>query len=91
MKRQYKWVKKKFKELKILLGNKCIYCGIDKELEFAHVRKTELSGRSRGTYKRYYDIKNNIDCYRLMCEGCHKKRDEWKKMINEPEYYGNPF
>ena len=61
-------VNKKFLELKILFGGKCHFCNENYLLEFAHVKETKLTGRSRGKIKRYYDIKNNIMCYLLTCK-----------------------
>jgi len=90
-KRQMKWLRKKWDELMLLYGGKCNECGSINNLQFAHVRKTKLNGSSRGKWKRYYDIINNLDCYRLKCAECHNSFDEYKKLIDEPEYWGNPY
>lgn len=75
-KRQVEWLKKKFIELKNLYGNKCAICKKEGDyLEFAHVKETELNGRGRGMWKRYYDIVNNLDSYRLMHKDCHEYYD----------------
>ena len=71
----------------LFYGSRCAICGEIQDpdtLDFAHVKPTELSGRGRGRKERYYDVVNNLDCYRCMCrEGCHKfyddelKENEW--------------
>lgn len=66
--RERRRVRRRFEELKIKFGGKCFYCSQNFLLEFAHVKSTKLSGRGRGFVKRYYDIKNNPDCYKLTCK-----------------------
>jgi len=61
-------VHRRFAELKNKYGNRCYFCGQTWLLEFAHVKPTKLSGRSRGLISRYIDIKNNPDCYLLTCK-----------------------
>ncbi len=64
------------KKLKRLLGRDCKECGTRRRLEFAHVKKTKLCGIvGRGKSKRMYDIKNNLNCYILLCRSCHRKFD----------------
>jgi len=60
-------------ELREKFGGKCFKCKSKKKLQFAHVRKTGLSGRGRGQKARYYDIMNHPKSYRLLCEDCHQK------------------
>lgn len=75
--RQNRWIQKKFKALRKARGGRCLDCGSGKDLEFAHIKETTLSGRnSRGRKERYYDIKNNPQCYVLLCEPCHGTRDK---------------
>jgi len=47
------------------------------ELEFAHIKPTKLSEtiEGRGSWRRYNDIKNNPDCYLLLCTDHHKILD----------------
>lgn len=55
-------------------GGKCFACGYTKDLEFAHIRPTKLSGQNwygRGQNTRYYDIRKNRSCYVLVCRACH--------------------
>lgn len=54
-------------------GDKCVIpnCRNRENLEFAHIRPTKLSGMSRGSRKRFYDVKNNPNSYRLMCKRHH--------------------
>ena len=73
--KQNVWIRKKLTELIDIYGGKCMVCGSEENLEFAHVKPTELSGRGRGRKERYYDVKYNPDCYCLMCEDCHKYYD----------------
>lgn len=63
-------------------GGKCKDCGYVGYLEFAHVKPTDIKRngagrkrRGRGGRDRYYDIKNNPDCYRLLCRDCHDVMD----------------
>ena len=64
---QSNYFRKKFQELRNYYGNKCFFCGQTYRLEFAHKRPTKLNGKGRGRQERYYDIKNNLDCYMLTC------------------------
>ena len=69
------------KELKRKLGNKCSTrgCTRTRGLEFAHTRKTELSGHSgRGRSNRLYDVRNRIASYTLKCPD-HNPRGRPKK------------
>jgi hypothetical protein len=89
--------RRKFKELRAELGGKCHNCqGThcpghscnhwhgQSCLEFAHVRPTGLNGRSRGSTSRYYDVRRNKDCYRLMCHHCHRLFDDgWLQFIED--------
>ena len=56
-------------------GNKCISCGADYDLEFAHIRPTKLSGKGRGRKERYFDIRKNKTSYILLCHFCHLEYD----------------
>lgn len=72
--RQNKWIKKKIYDLKIKFGGKCWNCGSTSNLEFAHIKDTELNGMGRGRKERYNDIIKHPDCYALLCGGessCH--------------------
>jgi hypothetical protein len=72
-----RWLKRKFDELReVVFGGKCIFCGNNDDLQFAHIRETEVRGWGRGKMVRYYDIINHKDDYRLMCKDCHKKFDK---------------
>jgi len=73
------WIRKALDRLRIEFGDCCQRCGSKTDLEFAHLKPTEIKGRSRGRKERYYDIKNNKTSYILLCHGCHKKLDEGKK------------
>jgi hypothetical protein len=65
-------------------GHRCYAKG---ELEFAHIKPSGLSGRSRGQSRRYYDIKKNPECYKLMCKYHHNKfdREYWRNLQKETE------
>ena len=71
-----KWIAVKMKELREEFGGSCQNCGSKQNLEFAHIKPTELSGWGRGRKERYYDIKNNKDSYKLLCKSCHKELDK---------------
>jgi 5-methylcytosine-specific restriction endonuclease McrA len=73
---QNKWIKKERKNLVEEFGGSCQECGSTKKLEFAHIKPTNLSGWGRGRKERYYDVKNNKDCYKLLCKKCHKELDK---------------
>lgn len=69
------WIREALDRLREDFGGCCQKCGSIQDLEFAHVRHTGLSGRSRGRKERYYDIKNNRACYMLLCRSCHREHD----------------
>ena len=77
----WKYIKRKWDELKKLLGNSCLYCGSNRDLQFAHLKKTGLSGQGRGKEQRYYDIIRNPDKYTFLCENCHKLFDDGKIQV----------
>jgi len=85
-------VNKLQKELIKLLGRDCRKCGHRSKLEFAHVRKTKLCGKTgRGKQARMYDVKNHLDCYILLCKPCHRQFDKTHKFehpmpILKPRY-----
>jgi len=60
------------------LGSDCRMCGHRIKLEFAHVKRTSLCGKTgRGKCKRLYDVKNNLSSYILLCKRpCHLKFDK---------------
>ena len=73
-----KWIREQFDNLYLFYNMTCALCGVPdvrSNLEFAHVRETGLIGRGRGRKERYYDIVNNLDCYRLMHHDCHTYYD----------------
>ena len=57
-------------------GGKCRECDCKEKLEFAHIKPTLVSGKGRGKIRRTYDVKNNPDCYALLCHRHHKEFDE---------------
>ena len=71
-------IRRQLDALRAQRGGKCEVPGCEEteELEFAHVKPTELKGRSRGRKERYYDIIKNPTCYRLICKGHHTMMDE---------------
>lgn len=74
MTRQMKWAKL---ELKRLRAERlcCEECNALFKLEFAHIKKTLLNGSGRGLKQRVLDIRNNPNCYRLLCRDCHEELD----------------
>lgn len=62
-------------ELLDYYGVKCKRCGSTTDLQFAHTKPTGLNGAGRGKYRRLRDVKNNLDCYTLLCDKCHKEFD----------------
>lgn len=77
------WIRKAFDRLEKRFGGKCSWPGCEAitDLEFAHIKPTELSGWSRGRKERYYDIIRNPGSYRLLCKNHHKTHDD------EKDYY----
>lgn len=75
--RQNVFIKKKILELREKHGNKCHFKGCEQqyELQFAHIRPTNLNGMGRGRNERYYDIIRNPDAYILMCKDHHEMYD----------------
>jgi len=78
----------KLDEIREQRGGVCKICGGNrnarkKKLQFAHVKPTNVSGMSRGSWKRYYDIKNNPDCYEILCIPCHNDFDCGKYEYDE--------
>lgn len=68
-------------------GNKCRDCPKKRFLDFAHTKTTKLTGsKGRGKLKRLLDVKNNLDCYTLLCKRCHLKFDLnwWEKEKKVP-------
>ena len=54
----------------------CSGCGSRHNLEFAHIKKTPLSGHSgRGMNSRALDILHHPKCYVFKCWECHLKFD----------------
>lgn len=86
-------IKKQIEELRQKMGGKCAYCETTIGLEFAHIKKTALSGRGRGRKERYYDVIRNMDSYILLCgdeiqlfgkvAGCHTKFDRGEITLEE--------
>lgn len=71
-----KWIKKAMIKLRAEFGGYCQTCKSKEDLEFAHIKATDLNGWGRGRKERYYDIKKNKDSYRLLCKSCHKELDK---------------
>lgn len=69
------WLRKKWNELIKEFGGKCLKCGREQDLHFAHIFPTGLNGMGRGKWRRYYDIKRNNNCYVQLCKECHSAMD----------------
>ena len=78
-------------ELRELYGNRCFYCGSKMYLQFAHLQPTKLKGMSRGSRKRYYDIKNNPGKYELLCKECHKSLDSGERFYFSNAIFGREY
>jgi len=75
-KKRADYKRERFEELKRTFGGKCNHCGeMEKPLQFAHVRPTNISGRGRGKEARMFDIIKHRDCYVLLCVDCHSRMD----------------
>ena len=69
------------------LGGACLRAGCHEtgRLELAHVAPTGVSCRGRGAKERERDVRQNPECYSLLCPRCHRAVDlqlpivrEWK-------------
>lgn len=71
------YVRKERKAQIIRFGGKCMNggCSSTKNLQFAHLKKTNLSGMGRGSYNRIRDVRDHPECYALLCKECHKLFD----------------
>lgn len=76
-----KYIKFHRKLLIKIFGGVCEFCGTKKKLTFAHIKETGLKGDSRGSWKRYTDVADNPDCYKLLCKSCHLEFD--RKRANQ--------
>lgn len=80
--------KKRRDDLRIRVGRhfpeKCEICDEQSDLEFAHLRPTEVSGRSRGWERTLKDILANLDAYAQLCRGCHRE-------FNRPGEFSNAW
>ena len=73
-----------------VFGERCFMCGCQKELQFAHMRQTGVSGRGRGKYTRAKDIRDNFGSYELLCRYCHSLYDAGERVIECPDsVYGS--
>lgn len=86
---QNKFIRRKIDEKKEEFGGKCWNCGSIINLQFAHIKETDLRGMGRGRKERYYDIIAHPDCYALLCggesgrDGCHNAYDNGQLEISE--------
>jgi hypothetical protein len=77
------WIKQALKKLRKRYHDQCYFCQSTKDLEFAHITETNLSGRGRGRKERYYDVIKNPNSYLLLCKECHTKMDNGGTKENE--------
>ena len=60
-------------------GGRCLFCMSKESLEFAHVKKTPLSGirkgRGRSQEEVLKDVRENPASYILLCARCHRNYD----------------
>jgi hypothetical protein len=79
--RQNIHIRKQMDKLKEKFGGRCWNCGSTVNLQFAHIKETDINGRGRGRKERYYDIIKHPESYALLCGGddgvggCHKGYD----------------
>lgn len=57
------------------LGCECQECGDVERLELAHVARTGVKGRGRGTIARLLDVLRRSHAYKLLCRRCHMDLD----------------
>jgi hypothetical protein len=71
-----------------LLGDRCQECDSPEEVELAHVARTRVQGRGRGTYRRLRDVLEHPEAYKLLCRPCHMDFDygfdPWEKRGPDP-------
>lgn len=78
-----RWVKKAIPDLKREMGGKCEYRGCGERrlsyLEFAHTRKTPISGTGpRGRKEKVADIHAHPNSYALYCSKHHHQKFKGK-------------
>jgi hypothetical protein len=78
------WVKQRIPQLKREFGGKCEHKGCGERrltmLEFAHTRKTSLSGTGpRGRKEKAADIAAHPGSYKLMCHKHHRQDFKGKR------------
>ena len=78
MNKANEWYKNKMIDLRATRNNQCEECHSQNQLEWAHLKPTNLNGMGRGRNARILDIMSNPDCYRLLCRKCHAKLDGFK-------------
>lgn len=84
-------IRKRKDDLIKQFGGKCVNCGTTENLQFAHIKETNLNGMGRGRKERYYDVLKNPNCYILLCggesgrNGCHEAYDNGFIKIGENE------
>lgn len=69
--RQQSYIARLRAKLRTKFGDCCAWCKSEIDLEFAHLRETEVKGRSRGQTRRLLDVQRNPDAYTLLCRRCH--------------------
>src|SRR3990167_85756 len=62
------------KRIRQLLGHRCIWCNTNRDVQMAHVKPTELSGKRsihRGQWERCNDVVKHPNCYRKIGRAHH--------------------
>lgn len=72
---QRRWVHRAFARLRRRRRNRCLVCGVRRQLQWAHRRSTGLDGPGRGSIRRLQDIRRFPRRYALLCVSCHRLYD----------------
>lgn len=65
-----------------LFGKDCAVDGRSKDVQWAHLKPTELNGTGRSVTLRRRDIEKHPDCYIRLCRRCHRRFDRGLLIID---------
>ena len=63
----------------------------DGELEFAHIKNTEVTGIGRGSYARAVDVRDHPNSYLLLCRKHHLQYDTGQPIFSGHKWQSQEF
>jgi 5-methylcytosine-specific restriction endonuclease McrA len=70
--------KRRYKErislFKKMLGEKCIFCGTDQDLEFDHIKPETKLFKITDTNRSLKGLLQELEKCQLLCNSCHKEK-----------------